>query len=119
MLYCREAEGGWLTRLVTYQCGCGPTWLVRALGLATPMLLWWLLLVVLLGTDALPGGGLFKLLSLVLLAWLTGELTQLARLPSILGMLIAGIFMATTDLYEASGIYTTIVTHLRYILIIS
>ncbi|XP_046674304.1 sodium/hydrogen exchanger 9B2-like isoform X2 [Homalodisca vitripennis] len=104
---------GWLTQKIAGQCGCANNCLVKALGLLTLLMLCWLLLIVLLGPEALPGGGLFTLLTLVLVAQLVGELVDLMGLPSILGMLITGIAARSLGLYNVSEVYLNIVSTLR------
>ncbi|XP_054268154.1 sodium/hydrogen exchanger 9B2-like isoform X3 [Macrosteles quadrilineatus] len=108
-------DPGWLSQLFVNQCGCGNTLLVRLLGVVILLMVVWLLLVVLVGREVLPGGGLFNLLVLVLLAQLVGELVELLHLPAILGMLITGIAMRTANLYSVSGVYVNIVSTLREI----
>uniref|UniRef100_A0A1B6MRH4 Cation/H+ exchanger transmembrane domain-containing protein n=1 Tax=Graphocephala atropunctata TaxID=36148 RepID=A0A1B6MRH4_9HEMI len=104
---------GWLAHQMASQCGCANNFLVKALGLTTLLTLSWLLLVVLLGAEALPGGGLFTLLTLVLVAQLVGEVVDLVGLPSILGMLVTGIAARSLGLYVVSEIYLNIVSTLR------
>lgn len=74
----------------------------------------WLLLILLLGAEALPGGGLFTLLAVVLAGQLVGEATQLVGMPPLIGMLLTGVVARSTNLYQVSGVYVDIVSTLRY-----
>ncbi|CAL4147907.1 unnamed protein product [Meganyctiphanes norvegica] len=63
-------------------------------GLALLVLIW-CSLVSILGDTALPGGNIFSLLVLFVLAQLAGDLVALVKLPPLLGMLLVGIMLAS------------------------
>jgi len=67
------------------------------------ILLAWIILYFLLGDMMLPGGFLFDFFVLVIFAYVLGwTLARIPRLhiPPVVGMLLAGIIMRNTDLYD-------------------
>ncbi|PSN56735.1 Sodium/hydrogen exchanger 9B2 [Blattella germanica] len=66
--------------------------------------------------DAMwPGGPIFALVALFLLATFSGWLVSLAHLPPLLGMLLAGILLRFSGLFVMSGPYLTAVSTLRLV----
>lgn len=63
-------------------------------GVALALLVWGSL-VSILGDTALPGGNIFSLLVLLVLAQLAGDMVSLVKLPPLLGMLVVGIMLAS------------------------
>ncbi|XP_013384872.1 uncharacterized protein LOC106154881 [Lingula anatina] len=63
----------------------------RYLTLIVSVLLLWGVLWAITGDNALPGGNLFGLLILLICAQLGGNVAELIRLPSLLGMLLVGV----------------------------
>ena len=64
----------------------------------------WLILLILFGKQALPGGILFSLIALFLLAHTLGYLLEKVYLPSLLGMLLAGIVVKNVPLINVIGL---------------
>lgn len=58
----------------------------------------WLVLYVILGKKAAPGGQLFDLIALIVAANLGGFLMSLTSLPRLIGMLATGIFLQVSFL---------------------
>lgn len=106
-------RGGWIQRQLADPCGCSNSWTLQALGLVLFLVLLWTLLYVLVHHEVTPRGDLFKILVLIVLAFLAGRLVALIRLPPLLGMLITGILLRTYGFYQISGVYTQIVITLR------
>lgn len=77
--------------------------------------LFWGLLYCVLFEAALPGGPAFQICSLIIVAQIFGKALAYLKLPSLLGMLIAGIFMKNVGLFSVSGVYEEIVILLREI----
>lgn len=65
----------------------GATFFVVILGV-----IWWGVLWSMAGKEALPGGNLFSLFLLFFFCWCGGYLTNLIRLPPLLGELISFVF---------------------------
>ncbi|KAL0132537.1 hypothetical protein PUN28_000351 [Cardiocondyla obscurior] len=75
-------------------------WLATICGLT---LLTWAVLYFLFGDTVLPGGGLFGLFVLIVLSYTLGwtlARIPLLHLPPIFGMLLAGIILRNTDIYN-------------------
>uniref|UniRef100_A0A8D8UTQ0 Sodium/hydrogen exchanger 9B1 n=1 Tax=Cacopsylla melanoneura TaxID=428564 RepID=A0A8D8UTQ0_9HEMI len=94
---------------------CSPT-LISYISWVLTILLFWGLLYCLLQKDAIPGGPAFNICLLILVAQIFGKAIEYLNLPSLLGMLIAGIFMKNVGLFSVDGAYEDIVIHLRFIL---
>uniref|UniRef100_A0A8D8SMU6 Sodium/hydrogen exchanger 9B1 n=1 Tax=Cacopsylla melanoneura TaxID=428564 RepID=A0A8D8SMU6_9HEMI len=93
---------------------CSPT-LISYISWVLTILLFWGLLYCLLQKDAIPGGPAFNICLLILVAQIFGKAIEYLNLPSLLGMLIAGIFMKNVGLFSVDGAYEDIVIHLREI----
>jgi len=79
-----------------YAFSCPPHGMVgRVMTGVALLLLIWGALVSILGETALPGGNIFSLLVLFVLAQLAGDLVALVKLPPLLGMLCVGIALAS------------------------
>ncbi|KAK7582286.1 hypothetical protein V9T40_013731 [Parthenolecanium corni] len=87
----------------------------KYLTMALIILLVWALLYATLDQEVVPGEQLFMLLMLTILSSICGWLVSLIKLPSLLGMLICGIFMRNVGLFEVSGVYLIIVNIIREI----
>lgn len=85
----------------------------KYLTMALIILLVWALLYATLDQEVVPGEQLFMLLMLTILSSICGWLVSLIKLPSLLGMLICGIFMRNVGLFEVSGVYLIIVNIIR------
>lgn len=96
------------------RCGLANTAPLSTLGVLVIMMLAWLLSVLLVGAEALPGGGLFTLLAVLAVGQMVGEATQVVGLPPLIGMLVTGVVARSMDLYLVSGVYVQVVTVLRY-----
>jgi len=77
------------------------------------IVLTWLILFFLLGDMMLPGGNLFGFFILIIFAytlgWILASIPHL-HIPPVVGMLVAGLIMRNTDLYniaEEFGVGTT------------
>ncbi|XP_046675876.1 sodium/hydrogen exchanger 9B2-like isoform X3 [Homalodisca vitripennis] len=110
-----NTRGNWLQSQVAETCGCSNSWTLQVVGVLVFVVLVWALLYSLVHHEVTPRGDLFKILVLVLLAFLAGRLVALIRLPPLLGMLITGIILRTSGFYQISGVYTHIVITLREI----
>ena len=51
----------------------------------------WVIVYSITGKEALPGGNLFSILTLLLLAQIAGYIISFLHLPALLGMLLVGI----------------------------
>lgn len=110
-----EPHRSWIQSQLADPCGCSNSWTLQVLGLLVFLVLLWGLLYSLVHHEVTPRGDLFKILVLVLLAFLVGKVVALARLPPLLGMLITGIALRTSGFYQISGVYKHIVVTLREI----
>lgn len=110
---CDNRRCGWLERGLRGQCGLSNSWSVTMLGLLLILLLVWAILYALLRVEVAPGGDLFKLIVLVLVAYVSGGLVARIRLPPLLGMLIAGIALRTCGFFKVQGVYLDIIIKLR------
>ncbi|XP_047501489.1 sodium/hydrogen exchanger 9B2-like isoform X1 [Penaeus chinensis] len=59
------------------------------------VLLGWGAAIAILGISALPGGNIFSIMCLFCIALLGGQLATLAKLPSLMGMLVVGIILSS------------------------
>ncbi|XP_042856263.1 sodium/hydrogen exchanger 9B2-like isoform X4 [Penaeus japonicus] len=59
------------------------------------VLLVWGAAIAIIGLSALPGGNIFSLMCLFCIAVLGGQLATLAKLPSLMGMLVVGILLSS------------------------
>ncbi|XP_070000471.1 sodium/hydrogen exchanger 9B2-like isoform X3 [Penaeus vannamei] len=59
------------------------------------VLLGWGAAIAIIGISALPGGNIFSLMCLFCIAVLGGQLATLAKLPSLMGMLVVGIILSS------------------------
>lgn len=78
-------------------------------------LLTWGMTYAILGEDAAPGGQLFGIAGLAILAHLAGWLVTLVNLPALIGMLLTGVVMQNTGLVHITGNYIIFVSHLRFV----
>ncbi|XP_054282302.1 sodium/hydrogen exchanger 9B2-like isoform X2 [Macrosteles quadrilineatus] len=103
----------WYLSQLEDPCGCANSWTLQVFGLLVFLALLWGLLYSLVHNEVTPSGDLFKILVLVLLAFLAGKVVALVRLPPLLGMLITGIALRTSGFYQISGVYVHVVVTLR------
>lgn len=69
----------------------------------------WSCLYLILHREVLPPGGLFQLLLLLSSAQLMGMATAYLGLPSLLGMLVTGIVLRSSGLFQLDGVYPDLV----------
>lgn len=117
---CRQEEGGpsWEPPLWHRLCPypfC-PTYrqFARILSLCLIGLLCWGIVYTLLGETAAPGGQLFGLAVLCIVAHFGGWLMSLTTLPALIGMLMVGILFQNVGLVHIEGEYNEVVSELRY-----
>lgn len=112
---CDNSRGNWAERAIRGQCGLSNSWLLYMTGLLLILLLTWAILYSLLKVEVAPGGDLFKLIVLILVAYVAGGLVGRCKLPPLLGMLIAGIALRTVGFFQVTGVYLEIIIKLREI----
>ncbi|XP_073988269.1 sodium/hydrogen exchanger 9B2-like isoform X1 [Rhodnius prolixus] len=112
---CDKSNCSRVASLLSSQCGLGNSWQITIIGSSLILVLLWALLYTLLKVEVTPGGDLFKLIVLILVAYCAGKVVALAKLPPLLGMLIAGIILRTIGFFKISGVYLDIVIKLREI----
>ncbi|CAH0381819.1 unnamed protein product [Bemisia tabaci] len=78
-------------------------------------LLGWGILYTLFHNEVAPGGQLFSLIFLYLLASYAGYLISFLRLPALLGMLLMGILLRNIGFFDVSGVYKEIIISSREI----
>ncbi|XP_043262930.1 uncharacterized protein LOC122403467, partial [Colletes gigas] len=76
-------------------------------------LLLWGIVYSVIGDDAAPGGQLFGLAALSIVAHFGGWLFSLTTLPALIGMLITGIILQNVGLVSIEGNYTVVISNLR------
>ncbi|XP_075211444.1 sodium/hydrogen exchanger 9B2-like isoform X2 [Lycorma delicatula] len=108
-----QQEDTWSVKIVGRQCGCNNSIIIEWIGFLILISLSWALLYTLFHNEITPQGDLFKIIALILLAYLAGHLVGLMHLPPLLGMLVTGIALRTIGFYHVSGVYEHIVVHLR------
>lgn len=112
----QHTEDNFLVRFLRAPLDFVSPLLISYITWAIILLLVWGLLYCILTTDALPGGSAFNICLLILVAQIFGKAVEYLRLPSLLGMLIAGIFMKNVGLFSVTpGVYEEIVILLREI----
>ncbi|XP_049949549.1 sodium/hydrogen exchanger 9B2-like [Schistocerca serialis cubense] len=90
-------------------------WPLKKLTALILLLLFWGATYTLIRNEIAPGGNIFTLLMLFLLAYIVGQLVSLIRLPPLLGMLLTGIAIRNLHLFNLSGVYMEVVSSLRKI----
>ncbi|KAK7590370.1 hypothetical protein V9T40_001983 [Parthenolecanium corni] len=75
----------------------------------------WALLYAVLGHEVEPGGQLFLLIMLAIVAYACGWVVSFLRLPPLLGMLICGIGVRNLGLFNMTGVYVEVVRTIREI----
>ncbi|XP_011299040.1 sodium/hydrogen exchanger 9B1 isoform X2 [Fopius arisanus] len=70
------------------------------------------------GEDAAPGGPLFSLACLAIVAHFAGWIFSLTTLPALIGMLLTGIIMQNVGLVYIEGRYAHVVANLRKIALV-
>lgn len=73
----------------------------------------WALLYAVLGHEVEPGGQLFLLIMLAIVAYACGWVVSFLRLPPLLGMLICGIGVRNLGLFNMTGVYVEVVRTIR------
>uniref|UniRef100_A0A1B6E6M0 Cation/H+ exchanger transmembrane domain-containing protein n=1 Tax=Clastoptera arizonana TaxID=38151 RepID=A0A1B6E6M0_9HEMI len=106
-------QSGWFITQLTNSCGLTNSWYLQIIGALIIVIVSWCLLYSLLHDEVLPQGDLFKLMVLIISAYIVGYLVGLMNLPPLLGMLITGIVLKTVGFYNISGVYMNIVISLR------
>lgn len=73
----------------------------------------WALLYAVLEHEVEPGGQLFLLIMLAIVAYTCGWVVSLLRLPPLLGMLLCGIGVRNLGLFRMTGVYVDVVRTIR------
>ncbi|KAF6214444.1 hypothetical protein GE061_009187 [Apolygus lucorum] len=100
---------GWLKR----QGGVPNSPLVDSIFHLILLFLIWALLLAIFREQALPEGNVFNIFILLVLSNISGILFRLIKLPGLFGMLLTGIILRSTDVYQLSGPYVGISTIAR------
>ncbi|XP_025196297.1 sodium/hydrogen exchanger 9B1 isoform X1 [Melanaphis sacchari] len=90
----------------------------RILALLVTVSLFWGVVLVVMGSDAKPGGQLFNIAVLVVFAYLGGWVFRMLTLPALVGMLLVGIIYKNIGLINIEGHYTELVSMLRKIALV-
>jgi hypothetical protein len=86
----------------------------RIMALLITVVLFWGVVITVIGADAKPGGQLFNIAVLVISAYLGGWVLRMLTLPALVGMLLVGIFYQNAGLISIEGKYKGLVSVLRY-----
>ncbi|KAL1123880.1 hypothetical protein AAG570_001650, partial [Ranatra chinensis] len=100
-------------RLLKTQFHVGNNGAVRVVGWVVLVLLCWILLYLLVHDEMLPGGEMFKLAVLMVVAVLAGMLAEVIKLPPLLGMLIAGVVLRSVGFFSVTGAWREVVVASR------
>ncbi|KAL1458445.1 hypothetical protein WDU94_008599 [Cyamophila willieti] len=114
-LAAQHASDNFLKRFLQCPLNCFSPTLISYLTWVMIVFLFWGLLFCVLNSDAIPGGPAFNICLLIIVAQIFGKAVEYMKLPSLLGMLIAGIFMKNVGLFSVDGVYEEIVILLREI----
>lgn len=85
----------------------------RILALLITVLLFWGVVYAIVRDDAAPGGQLFNIAALVVVAYLGGWVFRMLTLPALVGMLFVGIAFKNVNLINVNDHYKEFVTILR------
>lgn len=88
--------------------------MARILALLITVGLFWGVVLVVAGQDAKPGGQLFNIAVLVVVAYLGGWLFRMLTLPALVGMLLVGVIFQNVGLINVEGTYQGFVSILRW-----
>ncbi|KAK9510603.1 hypothetical protein O3M35_005349 [Rhynocoris fuscipes] len=100
---------GKVAKFIDRQCYMKHNIILTLFGAAIIIIITWTLLYLILYKEVLPSGDLFRIIVLVLAAYIVGILFSLVRLPALLGMLITGVVLKTVGFYHVSGVYPNLV----------
>lgn len=106
-----------LTQLLNFRRRCCYLYwprVSRILAVAVLGLMLWGGAVSKLGSMASPQGQLFQIGALAITAYLAGWLTSFLQLPSLLGMMLAGIALRNVGFVVLTGGYLHVAATLRY-----
>ncbi|XP_050529093.1 sodium/hydrogen exchanger 9B2 isoform X2 [Daktulosphaira vitifoliae] len=123
-LKCRKKEVGPGWEPKTWSRGCPypfcPSYrhVARVLALLITGALIWGVLLVIIGVDARPGGQLFNIALLVIIAYLVGWIFRMLTLPGLIGMLMVGMIFQNFGLIHVHDPYTKVVSTLRKIALV-
>lgn len=87
--------------------------LTRWIALCFIALTVWSIIYSIAGSAFLPDSQLFKLLVLFIVAYVGGEIVKVVQLPSLLGMLLAGLLLRNIGFAKLEGVYIEIGSNLR------
>ncbi|BES88710.1 Hypothetical protein NTJ_01518 [Nesidiocoris tenuis] len=96
------------TKWLKQQGGVPNSPLVDAVYHVILVLMVWGLLASIFLSEALPGGNVFNIYVLLVLANIAGIISRLIRLPGLFGMLLVGIVLKSVGFYSLSGPYAEI-----------
>ncbi|XP_025405058.1 sodium/hydrogen exchanger 9B1 isoform X2 [Sipha flava] len=123
-LKCRQKEvgPGWEPKYWSKTCPhpyC-PSFrqVARIMALLITVVLFWGVVITVIGADAKPGGQLFNIAVLVISAYLGGWVLRMLTLPALVGMLLVGIFYQNAGLISIEGKYKGLVSVLRKIALV-
>lgn len=102
-----------LLKIIQKQCYLTHNIYLTLFGAIIIVLISWMLLFAILTQEVMPSGDLFKLLVLVIVAYIVGIGFTYIRLPALLGMLITGVIFKTVGFIQFSGVYRDIIKILR------
>lgn len=121
---CRKKEtgGGWEPSFWSFLCPypfC-PTYrhVARVIALFFIGLLAWGIIYSVVGDDAAPGGQLFDIAVLCILAHFGGWAFRMLNLPALVGMLMVGIIYQNVGLINVHGHYTVVISVLRRVALV-
>lgn len=118
-LKCRKKEVGpgwepkyWPTTFPYPYC---PSYrqVARIMALLITVLLFWGVVFAVIGADAKPGGQLFNIAVLVVIAYLGGWVFRMLTLPALVGMLLVGMFYQNLGFIQIDSHYKEFVSILR------